>query len=53
MGGGGGGVEGNFSVNFGPKPGFRLWIWTWTKLNNYGFGREHLILKIQMCPETI
>ena len=19
---------------FGPKPGFRLWIWTWTKLNN-------------------
>ena len=30
----GGGVEGNFSVSFGPKPGFRLWIWTWTKLNN-------------------
>ena len=29
-----GGVEGNFSVSFGPKPGFRLWIRTWTKLNN-------------------
>jgi hypothetical protein len=28
------GVEGNFSVSFGPKPGFRLWILTWTKLNN-------------------
>ena len=25
--------EGKFSVSFGPKPGFRLWIWT--KLNNY------------------
>ena len=30
----GGGVEGNFSVSFGPKPGFMLGIWTWTKLNN-------------------
>jgi hypothetical protein len=28
------GVEGNLSVSFGPKAGFRLWIWTWTKLNN-------------------
>jgi hypothetical protein len=28
------GVEGNFSVSFGPKPGFRLWFWSWTKLNN-------------------
>ena len=36
MGGGwwvGGGVEGNFSVSFGPNPGFKLWIWAWTKLN--------------------
>jgi hypothetical protein len=32
--GGGGGVEGNFSVSFGPKPGFRLWLWFWPKLNN-------------------
>ena len=31
---GGGGVEGNFSVSFGPKSGFMLGIWTWTKLNN-------------------
>ena len=23
------GVEGNFSVSFGPKPGFRLWLWFW------------------------
>ena len=30
-----GGVEGNFSVSFGPKPEFRLGIWTWTKLYNY------------------
>jgi hypothetical protein len=28
------GVEGNFSVSFGPKPGFRLWLWFWPKLNN-------------------
>ena len=32
--GGGGGVEGNFSVSFGPNPGFKHWIWAWTKLNN-------------------
>ena len=32
----GGGVESKFSVSFGPiGPGFKLWIWTWTKLNNY------------------
>jgi hypothetical protein len=30
----GGGVEGDFNVSVGPKTGFRLWIWTWTKLNN-------------------
>jgi hypothetical protein len=29
-----GGVEGNFSVSFDPKPMFTFWIWTWTKLNN-------------------
>ena len=33
--GGGDGFLGKFSVSFGPKPWFRLWIWTWTKLNNY------------------
>ena len=27
-------VEGKFSVSFGPNLWFRLWIWTWTKLNN-------------------
>jgi hypothetical protein len=27
------GVEGNFSVSFGPNPRFKLWIWAWTKLN--------------------
>ena len=32
-----GGFEGKFSVSFGPNPGFRLWIWTWTKLNNYEY----------------
>ena len=32
--GGGGWFEGNFSVSFGPKPWFKLCIWTWTKLNN-------------------
>ena len=26
--------QGKFSASFGPKPGFMLWIWTWTKLNN-------------------
>ena len=26
--------EGEFIVSFGPKPGRRLLIWTWTKLNN-------------------
>ena len=26
--------EGKFSVSFGPNLQFRLWIWTWTKLNN-------------------
>ena len=31
----GGGLEGNFSVCFGPNP----WIWTWTKLNKKHFGR--------------
>jgi hypothetical protein len=31
-----GGVKGNFSVSFGPKPRFRLLIWFWTNLNNYG-----------------
>ena len=36
------GVEGNFSVSFGPNPGFRLWIWTWTKLNNMYTKIEHL-----------
>ena len=29
-----GGLEGDFSVSFGPKLLVRLWIWTWTKLNN-------------------
>ena len=28
------GLEGNFSVSYGPKLLFRLWIWTCTKLNN-------------------
>ena len=28
-----GGLEGKFSVSFGPKLGFRLWVLTWTKLN--------------------
>ena len=27
-------LEVNFSVSFGPNQWFRLWIWTWTKLNN-------------------
>ena len=30
---GGGHLEGDFSVSFGPKLPFRLRIWTWTKLN--------------------
>ena len=29
-----GGFDSEFSVSFGPKLRFRLWIWTWTKLNN-------------------
>jgi hypothetical protein len=33
-----GSLEGKFSVSFGPKPGFRVSIWTWTKLNNTGGG---------------
>ena len=36
VGGGGGWFEGKFSVSFGPNLRFRLWIWTWTKLNNCG-----------------
>ena len=39
-----GGVESNFSVSFGPKPWFRLWIWTWTKLNNCGHALAHVHL---------
>ena len=35
--GGGWWFEGEFSVSFGPKPGFNLWNWTWTKLNNIVF----------------
>ena len=32
---GGGGVESKFSVSFGPIwQEFKLWNWTWTKLNN-------------------
>ena len=31
---GGGWFDGNFSVSFGPKPRFRIWILTSTKLNN-------------------
>ena len=39
----GGGVEGNFSVSFGPNPGFKLWIWAWTKLNKKNSGkRKHV-----------
>ena len=30
----GGGFDSEFSVSFGPKLQFMLWIWTWTKLNN-------------------
>ena len=30
----GGWFQGKFSVSFGPKLQFSLWIWTWTKLNN-------------------
>ena len=45
--GGGGGVEGNFSVSFGPKLGIRLWIWTWTKLNKkYTYDMNNKFLKI-------
>ena len=33
----GGGLEGKFSVSFGPKPEYRLWIWTWIKLNKRDF----------------
>ena len=36
--GSGGWFEGKFSVSFGPKPGFKLWIGTWTKLNNWKGG---------------
>jgi hypothetical protein len=37
-----GGLEGMFSIIFGPKSGFMLWIWTWTKLKNYLFRIQHI-----------
>ena len=35
-----GGLEGDFSVSFGPKLPFRLWIWTWTKLDKNSSGHQ-------------
>ena len=55
-GGGGGWFEGNFSVSFGPKPWFKLWIWTWTKLNNMEplvFGELVVELAEQMMDATM
>jgi hypothetical protein len=51
----GGGLEGKFSVSFGPKPWFKLWIWTWTKLNNsskliHVESLNLVIYKIVFCP---
>jgi hypothetical protein len=34
------GFEGNFIVSFGPKPGFRLRILPWTKLNKNEMSEE-------------
>ena len=39
-----GGLEGKFSVSFGPNPEFRLWIWTWTKLSNI-FSKVYYMFK--------
>ena len=45
----GGWFDGNFSVSFGPKPRFRLWIWTWTKLNN----KLHFLLYILLHATVV
>ena len=36
--------DSEFSVSFGPKLQFRLWIWTWTKLNNYVHCNLYIVL---------
>ena len=46
-GGGGGWLRVNLVLRFGPNLSLRLWIWTWTKLNNILFGICNVISSVE------
>ena len=43
----GGHLDSEFSVSFGPNLRFRLWIWTWTKLNKNLYTTKKLLVRAE------